>query len=133
MAFQHGKNITLSIDDSGGTPQVFTTLITDVTFSQSRDTAESTTIGATGDAKTYVPGYLDATLGTSGPYDAVSDGYLYGLFSTDNTATFSYSPDNGTTTFSGEALITSYSVNGGAGGLVNIDASLQVTGVVTRT
>lgn len=133
MAFQHGKQITISIDDSGGTPRSLETYISDVSLSSSRDTAETTVLAATGDSKTYIAGFEDATLSISGFYDATADGYLYGLLGTDNTATFSYSPDAGTTTYSGEALITGYDVSGNVGGAVGISATLQVTGVVTRT
>lgn len=133
MAFQHGKQLTISVDDSAGTPRSLETYVTDVSLSSSRDTAETTVLAATGDSKTYIAGFEDATVSISGYYDATADGYLYGLFGTDNTATFSYSPDAGTTTYSGEALITSYNVEGSVGGAASIAATLQVTGVVTRT
>lgn len=127
--FKHGKNTTFSIDDSGGTPRDISEYLNNVNFNPTADTAEVTPFGV--DSKGYVPGLKDAQITADVLWDATVDGYLWGILGGD-AGTFSYSPDGGTTTYSGECLCTAYSPGSSVSDAVKGSVSFQVTGDVSR-
>lgn len=131
MAFQHGKEITFSIDNSGGSPTSISAYVTDVDFPQTVDTADVTPVGATGDRKQYVVGLLDSNLTVNANWDPTLDALIDGILG-QAAGTFDYSPDNGTTSYTGEAFCVGYSQGGGTGGANTVTINFQVTGDVTR-
>lgn len=125
MAFVHGKGATLSIDGTA-----VTTYTDQSTLDRLADLAETTAFGD--DDKAYIGGLRGATINASGHWDATGDSALWGTFDGAVVA-WSFSPDGGTTTFSGNALPTNYQVSASAADKVSWSVSLTVDGAVTRS
>lgn len=137
MAFVHGKGAVFKLDNAAGTLQILTAYIDTIDFSNSVDTADSTTMGA--EAKTYLSGQSDATLSISGKYDSTAstgpDVVLQGLIGLETTSTFEYGPEGSTAAkvkYSGECFLTSYVVSAPVGDVVTFSADFQCTGVMTK-
>jgi hypothetical protein len=132
--FRHGKSTVFKVDNSGGTLTDISNTLTDVSFPQSIDTAETSTFGSS--AKSYVVGLSDATISISGNFDATVDAHLAGILGQASSVSFEYGPEGSTSTFvkyTGECLMTSYEKSGGVGDVVTYSAEFQVTGAVTRS
>jgi len=106
-------------------------------FSQDIDTAETTTFGATGGAKTYIVTLKGATLSLSGHWDPAA-GAVAAFFNTvisAGTAITWVNYPGGTAsgqrsnTFSG--IVTSYGESSGVGDDVQWSAEVLMTGDVT--
>lgn len=131
--FRHGKSTTFKIDDSGGTLRDISNTLTDVSFPQSVDTAETSSFGDS--AKTYIVGLTDGTLSVSGNFDATVDGYIAGTIGFATPLEFEYGPEGSTSgyvKYSGTAILTSYEKSGAIGDVVTYSAEYQITGAVTR-
>lgn len=135
MAFVHGKSAVFKLDDSGGTLRDLSTYLDDIGFPRDIETAETTTFGVAGSAKTYIVGLSDATISISGKFDATADGYLAGVVGNSATLSFEYGPagsTGGNVKYSGECIMTSYEVSASVGDVVTASADFQVTGQITR-
>lgn len=135
MAFRHGKNSSFKVDNSGGTLTDISAYLTDVSLPRSIETAETTTFGVTGGAKTYVVGLNDSTISISGRFDSTVDAHLVGILGQEASVSFEYGPEGTTSTrvkFTGECYLTAYEVSAPVGDVVAFTASFQVTGPVTR-
>lgn len=135
MAFAHGKSAVFKLDDSGGTLRDLSSYLNDLSMPRSIETAETTTFGVSGSAKTYITGLTDATISISGLFDATADGYLAGVVGGTNTLSFEYGPAGSTggyVKYSGECIMTSYDVSAAVGDAVQATAEFQVTGSITR-
>lgn len=137
MATVHGKDATVSIDDSGGTARDISPYCNSVEISFEIDAPEDT---AFGDAwRSKVVGLKDVSVSIEGHYDTTatvgSDTVLgAAMISTAwSSLTCSISPDNGTTTYAGEAILTSYTVSPPVDGIVTFSAELEGTGAWTRS
>jgi len=131
--FRHGKSTVFKVDNSGGTLTDISNSLTDVSFPQSVDTAETSAFGSS--AKTYVVGLTDATISVSGMFDATVDAHLNGILAQAATVSFEYGPEGSTAGFvkyTGEAILTSYEKSGAIGNMVSFSAEFQVSGAVTR-
>ena len=131
--FRHGKSTVFKVDNNAGTLTDISNTLTDVSFPQSVDTAETSAFGAS--AKSYVVGLTDATLSVSGNFDATVDAHLAAIVGKADSVSFEYGPEGSTATFvkyTGEALLTSYEKSGAIGDVVTYSAEFQVTGAVTR-
>tara|TARA_Y100001951_G_scaffold92246_1_gene86900 strand:+ start:50 stop:451 length:402 start_codon:yes stop_codon:yes gene_type:complete len=132
MAFVHGSNATFAIDDSGGTARTITG-VDNVSFTINGEPAEVTSLGD--NSKAFIAGLKDSSLSISGSWDATAttgnDVVLSGIVG-GGSGTFSYSPDAGTTTYSGECLCTSYESSSPVADKVSFSADFQPTGDVTR-
>ena len=131
--FRHGKSTSLKVDNSGGSLTDISDTLTDVSFPETIETAETTSFGS--NAKTYIVGLSDATLSVSGNFDATVDAHLAGIAGQAATVSFEYGPEGTTSTFvkyTGEAILTSYEKSGAVGDVVTYSAEFQVTGAVTR-
>lgn len=136
MAFAHGKSGFFSLDDSTGSVRDLSSYLNDISMPRDIETAETTTFGVSGSAKTYIVGLTDATISISGLFDATADGYLAGVIGQAATLSFVYGPAGNTGGFvkyTGECVLTSYEVSTAVGDAVQASASLQVTGAITRT
>lgn len=131
MAFQHGKNATFSLDNNAGTLTALSAYVTDVSFDRAVDTAETSVLNL--DDKQYIPGMRGATMSVNGPWDAVVDAHFEPLLGKAATISFAYSPDGGTTTYSGECFVTSFASSSPVGGAGTWSSQLQITGAVTRS
>lgn len=131
--FRLGKSTTFKIDDNGGTLRDISNTLTDVSFPQSVDTAETSSFGDS--AKTYIVGLTDGTLSVSGNFDATVDGYIAGTIGFATPLEFEYGPEgstNGLVKYSGNCILTSYEKSGAIGDVVTYSAEYQITGAVTR-
>ena len=129
--FAHGKSTDFALDDTGGTSRSLANTLTDVSFPQSIDTAETTAFGSTN--KSYIVGLKDTTISVSGLWDATIDGYLSGTEPASRS--FIYGPagsTGGNVKYTGEAIMTNYSDSNPVGDVVTYSVDLQVTGAVTR-
>ncbi len=130
--FVHGKSTDFELDDTGGTSRSLANTLTSVDFPETIDTGEVTAFGAT--SKAYLVGLRDATISVSGLWDATIDGYIIGTEPA--TRTFIFGPagsTGGNVKYTGECILTSYSISNPVADVVTYSLDLQVTGDVTRT
>lgn len=135
MAFVHGKSAHLSIDDAAGALVDYSAFLDDIGFPRDVETAETTTFGVAGSAKTYIVGLSDATISASGKFDAAADATLAGVLGHATPLDFEYGPagdDSGAVKYSGTCIMTSYEVSASVGDVVTASADFQVTGQITR-
>jgi predicted secreted protein len=136
VAFVHGKSAVFKLDNSSGSLVDYSAYLDNVGFPRSVDTAETTTFGVAGSAKTYIVGLSDASISLSGLFDATADGTLAGTLGQSATLSFEYGPagdTGGYIKYTGEAIMKSYQVTAAVGDSVKASVELQVTGAVTRT
>jgi len=129
--FAHGKSTDFAIDDTGGTSRNISDTLTDVSFPQTIDTAETTAFGSSN--KSYIVGLKDTTISVSGIWDATVDGYLSGTEPASRS--FIFGPagtTGGNVKYTGEAILTNFSTSNPVGDVVTFSADFQVTGAVTR-
>lgn len=129
--FVHGKSTDFQIDDTGGTIRDISNTLTSVDFPETIDTAETTAFGST--SKSYIVGLRDATISVSGIWDATVDSYFIGTEPASRS--FVYGPagsTSGNVKYSGECILTSFSISNPVGDVVTFSADFQVTGDVTR-
>jgi len=130
--FVHGKSTDFELDDTGGTSRSLSNVLTSVDFPETIDTATTTAFGAT--SQSYIVGLRDASISVSGLWDATVDGYIIGTEPA--TRTFIFGPagsTGGNVKYTGEAILTNYSVSAPVGDVVTFSLDLQCTGGVTRT
>ena len=131
--FRHGKSTVFKVDNAAGTLTDISNTLTDVSFPQSVDTAETSAFGSS--AKSYVVGLSDATLSVSGNYDATVDAQLAAVLGQAASLSFEYGPEGSTAgqvKYTGESILTSYEKSGAIGDVVTFSAEFQITGAVTR-
>ena len=129
--FAHGKSTDFAIDDTGGTSRNISDTLTDVSFPQTIDTAETTAFGSSN--KSYIVGLKDTTISVSGIWDATVDGYLSGTEPASRSFIFGPAGSTGgNVKYTGEAIMTNYSQSNPVGDVVTFSADFQVTGAVTR-
>ena len=131
--FRHGKSTVFKVDNNAGSLTDISNTLTDVSFPQSVDTAETSAFGSS--AKSYVVGLSDATLSVSGNFDATVDAHLAAIVGKADSVSFEYGPEGSTAGFvkyTGEALMTSYEKSGAIGDVVTYSAEFQLTGAITR-
>ena len=130
--FYHGKSTNFSLDDTGGTSRDISDVLVSVDFPEIVETGETTAFGAT--SKSYIVGLRDATISVSGIWDSTVDGYIIGTEPA--TRTFIFGPAGSTSgyvKYTGECILTNYSVSSPVGDVVTFSLDLQCTGGVTRT
>ena len=129
--FAHGKSTDFALEDTGVSSRNLSNTLTDVSFPQTIDTAETTAFGSSN--KSYIVGLKDTTISVSGIWDATVDGYISGTEPASRS--FIYGPagsTGGNVKYTGEAIMTNYAVNNPVGDVVTFSMDLQVTGSVTR-
>ena len=130
--FSTGKAAVFSIDDTGGTARDISDVLNSIDFPETTDTAEVTAFGAS--SRSYIVSLESATISISGMYDATVDGYLKGgTEPASRTFTFKPGVSSGDAIYSGECILTSYSLSSPVGDVNTFSADFQVTGTVTRT
>jgi hypothetical protein len=131
--FTHGKATSLKVDNAAGTLTDISNVLTDVSFPQTIETAETTSFGS--NAKTYIVGLSDATISASGNFDVTVDTHLSAVLGQAATLSFEYGPEGvatGDAKYTGECIMTSYEKSGAVGDVVTFSVEFQVTGAVTR-
>ena len=133
MAFTHGKDSVFKLDNASGSLTDISSFVNNVDFPETADVSETTTLGA--DNKTYIAGLKDATISLSGLWDATADAIFGAVVGQSATLSYEYSPEgtaSGKIKYTGEAILTSYSISSPVGDAVGYSADLQVSGAVTR-
>ena len=133
MAFVHGKDSDFRLDNASGSLTDISTYVNNVDFPETADVAETSTLGSS--AKSYVVGLKDATIGLSGLFDATLDAIAGAVVGQSATLSFQYSPEgtaSGKVKYTGEAIMTNYSLSSPVGDVVAWSCDLQVSGAVTR-
>jgi hypothetical protein len=137
MAFVHGKNAYIQIDNSLGSLTDISTISNEVSYSESIETAETSVFGTS--AKQYITGMNDATVSVSGLFDATSAGVIEGTIAalisgTLASATLVFGPEgNGTgkKKYTMETIVTSYEIGAPVGDVVSLSVEFQRTGATT--
>ena len=126
MAFISGKDSFFSVDGTD-----ISSYVNQLSLSRDVNTLETTSFGS--DQATFVVGVEGLSISGSATFDATADGVFAGLFD-GSTVAFDYRPDNTSSQpkYTGNALVTNYTIDSSAGDLVSISFSLIVTGAVTR-
>lgn len=136
MAFAHGKSAVFKLDNSSATLVDYSSYLNSIQMPRSIATAETTTFGVSGSAKTYIVGLTDATISLSGLFDATADATLAGVIGQTTTLNFQYGPTGSTVgmvKYTGTCVMTSYQIQAAVGDAVQASVDLQVTGPITRT
>ncbi len=140
MAFVHGKNSVIKVDNAAGTLVDISAVTNSVDLPRSVETADTSHFGTS--AKEYIVGLNDGTVSISGLYDPSVDATLSAAFDaviggTLATATVEYQPAGGPASatkpkFTLEVIWTSYSTAGGVGDPISFKLEGQRTGGTTR-
>ena len=137
MAFIHGKNAFIQLDNSSGVLTDLSSISNEVSFSLSIDTAETSVFGI--NAKQYITGQNDATISLSGLFDATSATVIEGtidalIASTIASASLVFGPEGnaaGKKKYTQEVIVTSYEISAPVGDVVSLSVEFQRTGATT--
>ena len=131
--FVHGKSVDFELDDTAGTSRSLSDTLNSVDFPEVTETADTTAFGSS--SRSFIVGLESASFSISGLWDATVDGYIKG--GTEPTSrSFIYGPagsTGGNIKYTGECILTNYSVSSPVGDVVTFSLDLQCTGGVTRT
>lgn len=131
--FVHGKSVDFALDDTSGSSRNISDTLNSVDFPEVTETADTTAFGSS--SRSFIVGLESATISISGLWDATVDGYMKGG-TEPASRSFIYGPagsTGGNVKYTGEAIMTNYSISSPVGDVVTYSADLQVTGAVTRT
>ena len=133
MAFVHGKDAAFLLDTSGTLDNI-STYLTDVSFPETVETADVTTLGDS--AKEYIVGLKDATISLSGKWDLTWDQLIDSTVGQAASLTFNYGPNGNAAPkvkYSGECYVTNYSISSGIGDAVSFSLEENVPTIAVRT
>lgn len=137
--FVHGKNAVIKIGDATNVLYDLSPIVDQADNPRSLGTSEVTHFGST--AKEFIVGLSDSNLSIQGKFDATIDGKISGaidalIAGTITSLSFEYSPAGtatGTPKYTGNFIITNYTVSSPVANAVTIKLDGQVTGARTRT
>jgi len=126
MAFNSGKDSFFSVDGTD-----ISSYVNQLSLSRDVNTLETTSFGS--DQASFVVGIEGLSISGSASFDATADGVMAGLFD-GSVVAFEYRPNNASSQpkYTGNALVTNYTIDSSATDLVSISFSLIVSGAVTR-
>jgi len=133
MAFVHGKSSVFKLDNASASLTDISSYVNNVDFPETADVAETSVLGTS--AKSYIVGLKDSSISLSGLFDATFDAIAGAVIGQSATLTFEYSPEgtsSGKVKYTGEAIMTNYSLSSPVGDVVAWSSDLQVSGAVTR-
>ena len=133
MAFVHGKDSKFKLDNASASLTDISSYVNNVDFPETADISETSTLGSSN--KTYIVGLKAATIGLTGLWDATADAIFGAVVGQSATLSFEYSPEgtsSGKIKYTGECILTNYSISSPVGEVVGYSADLQVSGAVTR-
>ena len=128
----HGKSVDFALDDTSGSSRNISDTLNSVDFPEVTETADTTAFGSS--SRSFIVGLESATISISGLWDSTVDGYMKGG-TEPASRSFIYGPagsTGGNVKYTGEAIMTNYSISSPVGDVVTYSADLQVTGAVTR-
>lgn len=141
MAFVHGKNTFIEIEDSAGVARVLSAFCDNVSgLPGTRDLSEVTSFGAGGTQS--IPGLENVTFSISGSFDPTATTGPHAVLNSLRSATaaqgFRYAPQgpasapaSGVVIMSGDCWLSSYEVETSVDDKVSFSAEFQVEGTVT--
>jgi hypothetical protein len=137
MPFVHGKNAYIRLDNSAGTLTDLSSITNEVSYSQSIETADTSTYGT--NAKSYITGQNDATVSLTGLFDATSATVIEGTINaliagTIASATLEFGPEgsqSGDKKYTMEVIVTSYEIGAPVADVVSLSVEFQRTGSTT--
>lgn len=134
MPYRHGKTTKVLINHFD-----LSSYFQDASFSSSVETAETTTYGVLGGAKTYVVGLEDATISLSGLFDGDAnaiDEVLTNLLGSSTDVNFTIASDGGMVLgarcISGQSNETKYDLKSPVADVVTASADFQVDAEASR-
>ena len=130
--FVHGKSVDFALDDTSGSSRNISDTLNSVDFPEVTETADTTAFGSS--SRSFIVGLESATISISGLWDSTVDGYMKGG-TEPASRSFIYGPagsTGGNVKYTGEAILTHYSISSPVGDVVTYSVDLQVTGAVTR-
>ena len=138
MADVPGLNATVTIDDTADSARAITAHVENTDLDMVLGNAETSAFGD--NSQTFIYTMQGRTFSIDGNYNTESltgSDTVLGAHAVDTTPLaeidISFSPDGGTITYAGKALLTSYKINASATGKVSFSASFTGTGNWTRT
>lgn len=139
MPFVHGKNTVIKIGDGTNVLYDLSPVIDQGDNPRSLGTSEVTHFGST--AKEFIVGLTDSNISVQGKFDAAIDLKINAaidalIAGTLSSISFEYHPAGtatGTPKFSGNFIITNYTVSSPVANAVTIKLDGQVTGPRTRS
>ena len=126
MAFIAGKDSAITIDGTALTSYVDSMFL-------SRDVNTLTVTSFGDDNEAYIASVAGFNMDISGSFDSTADAAIAGMFD-GATVAFDFRPNDtsGLPKYTGNALITNYTIDSSASDKVSFSASLLVTGAITR-
>ena len=130
-AFSTGKSAVFKIDSHSDSLTDISNTLNSIDFPETTDTAEVTAFGAS--SRSYIVSLESATISITGMYDKDVDAALKGG-AEPASRDFEYQPTgvSGEGKYTGDCILTNYSISSPVGDVVTYTADFQVTGVVTR-
>jgi hypothetical protein len=136
--FVHGKFSALSIGDSTAALYDVSAISNSADLSRTVATGETTHFASVG--KEFIVGLTDGQLSMGGSFDATIDGKISAAIDAMAAGTiqnipYQYSPAGtatGNPKYTGNMIITNYTVSSPVGGVVTVKLTGQVTGAQTR-
>lgn len=136
--FQHSRNAYFSWNN--GSERDLSTFITDITFGQKTDDVDTTTFTSTANPpKTFLLGFTEREIKISGLFDATAttgpDAVLAPDLGGSTARVFKYGPYGSTSTnvrYTGSGYLMQYDLKGSVGSAVSFEATIKVTGAITR-
>lgn len=137
MAFVHGTNTYIAVEDSAGTLRDISQYCNSVSgLPGTRDLAETTSFGANGTQS--IPGLENVSFSIGGSFDPTTTTGPHAVLSSLRTAAtfhgFEYAPQGNTTgniLFTGDCWLSKYEIESKVDDAVSFTAEFQVEGVVT--
>lgn len=130
MAFVHGKDADIEVQNAASAYILFSSYIATAGLSRSIDTADVTNLASA--AKEYIAGLADGTLKLDGYFDSAADTVVAGIQGL--TRGFKYYPEGkstGKAMKTGNCILTTYDTEAGVDGAVSLSLEFQVTGAIT--
>ena len=134
MAFVHGKETVIKIDNAAGSLQDLSVYINQSSLQRLADLLDVTTFGA-GDFKAYISGFKDAKVPLGGFWDATLDAHMEGILGL-ATVSIELYPEGeaaGKVKYAAEGILISYEASMGAQQATSWSGEIQITGAVTRS
>lgn len=128
MAFLHGTNAVVKLDNAGDSLTDISAYVTDVSITINGEAVDVTTLGATW--HDVIAGLKSATITLNGILDPTME--AIGVAAVNAVKSFEYYPQGGTSNYSCEVLTTSYAPTSPIGGASTWTLSATVKGAVSK-
>lgn len=128
MAFLHGTEARVWLDNAADSLTNISTYVTDVSITINGEAVDVTTLSASW--HDVIAGLKSATITINGIHDPTMD--AIGFAAVNAVKSFEYYPQGGTSNYAAEVITTSYAPTSPIGGAGTWTLSATVKGAVTR-